>query len=245
MSKTTTERTRSSAWQGWESWCRPRGYESLGAHSPLAEYLEWLVDPYGANLGASSAMVAYWAIRSTHLRASWRDPAFDPTVARTLSEIRSDSNLSKPRRLARRFSHEEVEAITSSISTDSPRGLRDAALLWLGYEGALRANRLTALHWRHVKFAEYGAQIKILGRSAKNNRVVTLYEQEEPLAALKAWYGVRRRRGDEPVFVSIPWSNNRVSSNQLSTSDVSRIVARRTGDAGLGQANASALVRRR
>lgn len=244
MPSASTERARVSAWQSWKSWCELRGYEPLGARTALAQYLQWLVDPYGGNLSSSSANLAYWAVRSSLLHSGWRDPARDPAVVTALSEIRLDEDLSKPRRSTRRFTREEIEHLTSAIENDSPRDLRDRALIWLGYAGSLRAGRLTALRWRHVTFGEFDATVKILGRSAKNNRVVTLYEQEEPLAALEAWYGVRRRRGDEPVFVSIPWSNNRVSSNQLSASDVSRIVARRTSDAGLGQANASALVRR-
>jgi hypothetical protein len=60
---------------------------------------------------------------------------------------------------------------------------------------------------------------------------------------LKAWYGLRRRRGNELVIVSIPWSGRRVSSTPLSTSDVSRIVAKRALEAGLGKANGMALVR--
>jgi integrase len=245
MTKVSTERTREHAWQSWDSWCRLNGYEPLGARTALAEYLQWLVDPYGGNLGASSANLAYWAVRSTLLRSGWRDPARDPAVTAALAEIRLDRELAEPRRLTRRFSREDVERIVALIPVDSPRGLRDQALLWLGHEGSLRAGQSTALRWRHVAFTEFNATVKILGNSPKDTRTVTLYESEEPLAALVAWRDVRRRRPEEPVFVSIPWSDRRVSSTPLSTSDVSRIVAKRALDAGLGKANASALVRHR
>ena len=245
MPKVSTERTRASAWQGWESWCSLHGHEPLGARTALADYLRWLVDPYGGNLGASSASLAYWAVRSTLLRSGWRDPARDPAVTAALAEIRRNGELAEPRRLTRRFTREEIERIVAAIPLDSPRGLRDRALLWLGHEGSLRAGRLTALRWRHVAFAEFEATVKVLGRSSKDTRIVTLYEQEEPLDALVAWRDVRNRRTNEPVFVSIPWTDRRVSSTPLSSSDVSRIVARRALDVGLGSANASALVRHR
>ncbi|MHB1252506.1 MAG: tyrosine-type recombinase/integrase [Acidimicrobiales bacterium] len=244
MVSESTERTRARAWRSWESWCSLRGYEPLGARTALAEYLRWLVDPYGGNLGASSASLAFWAVRSTLLRSGWRDPAHDPAVTAALAEIRLDSELSKPRRLVRRFARDEIEQITALIPLDSLRGLRDRALLWLGHEGSLRAGELTALRWRHVTFGEFEATVKVLGKSAKNTRLVTLYEQEEPLAALIAWRDVRSRRANEPVFVSIPWNDRRVSSTPLLTSDVSRIVVRRAAEAGLGPANASTLVRR-
>ena len=245
MSKVSTERTREHAWQSWDSWCLLNGYEPLGARTALAEYLRWLVDPYGGNLGASSANLAYWAVRSTLIRSGWRDPARDPAVTAALAEIRHDADLSEPKRSTRRFAREEIEQIVAAIPLDSPRGLRDRALLWLVHEGSLRAGQSTALRWRHVAFAEFEATVRVLGNSPKDTRTVTLYESEEPLAALIAWRDVRNRRKNEPVFVSIPWNDLRVSSTPLSTSDVSRIVSKRASDAGLGQANASALVRRR
>jgi site-specific recombinase XerC len=177
------------------------------------------------------------------VRSGWRDPTRDPAVTATLAEIRLDGEFSEPRRLTRRFSREEIEQIVAAIPVDSPRGLRDRALLWLVHECSLRAGQSTALRWRHVAFAEFEATVKVLGSSPKDTRTVTLYESEEPLAALVAWRDVRNRRTNEPVFVSIPWNDRRVSSTPLSTSDVSRIVSRRALDVGLGPANASALVR--
>ncbi len=125
------------------------------------------------------------------------------------------------------------------------RGARDKALIWLGYEGGLRPSRLTILRWRHIEFGEYDATVKILGRSPKFSKTVTLHEDEEPLAAMKSWHELRRRRENEPMFTSIPWSDKRVSSTALSTGDVGRIVAKRALEAGLGQANAMALIRPR
>jgi integrase len=241
MPKVSTERTRASAWQSWESWCSLHDYEPFGARTALAEYLQWLVDPYGGKLGASSANLAYWAVRSTLIHSGWRDPARDPAVTVALTLIRHDDELAGRRRRARRFTREEIEQIVAAIPVDSPRGLRDRALLWLGHEGSMRAGELTTLTWRHVAFMEFEATVKVLGNSPRDTHTVTLYEQEEPLAALVAWHDVRRRRDAEPVFVSIPWNDRRVSSTPLSTSDVSRIVAKRALDVGLGRANASAL----
>lgn len=245
MTNTSTERARASAWQSWESWCHLNGYAPLGSNTPLAEYLLWLVDPYGGALSAASASLAHWAVRSQLLKSGWRDPARDPAVRAALKVVRRNPELSEPRRLTRRFTREEIERITSTIEGESLRGLRDSAMLWLGYEGSLRAGELTELRWRHVEFQEFDVTIKIVGRTKRTSRVVTLYESEEPLVTLLEWHEVRPRRLNEPVFTSIPWSENRVSSAPLSTSDVSRIVAKRSLEAGLWSANASALVRRR
>ncbi len=245
MSTTATERARASAWQSWESWCRLNGLQPFGVRTALAEYLLWLVDPYGGALSAASANLAYWAVRSELLKAGWRDPARDPAVLAALAEIRLDDDLKKPRRLHRHFTREEIAHLTASIDDASPRGVRDRAIVWLGYEGSLRPSRLVILRWRHVGFGEFDASIKILARSPKATKTVTLYEDEEPLAAMKAWHELRRRRDDEPVFTSIPWTDKRISSTALSTGDVGRIVAKRALEAGLGQANAMALIRNR
>lgn len=243
MPVASTERARASAWRSWETWCRLNGYEPFGVRTGLAEYLLWLVDPYGGALSAASAYQAYGAVRSELLKAGWRDPARDPTVLSALAEIRLDDDLKKPRRLQRQFTREEIEHLTASIDDSSLRGIRDRAMFWLGYEGGLRPSRLVILRWRHVEFGEFDATIKILGRSPKFTKAVTLYEDEEPLVAMKSWHAVRRRRDDEPVFASIPWSDKRVSSTALTTSDVGRIVAKRSLEAGLGQANAMTLIR--
>jgi integrase len=166
-------------------------------------------------------------------------------ILSALADIRLDDDLKKPRRLHRHFTRDEIEHLTASIDETSLRGVRDRALIWLGYEGDLRPSRLTALRWRHVAFGEFDATVKVIGRSTTATKTITLYEDEEPIAAMKAWYELRRQRGDEPVFTSIPWSDRRVSSTPLSTSDVSRIVAKRALEAGLGEANAMALIRNR
>jgi integrase len=245
MTSTATERARASAWQSWETWCRLNGFEPFGVRTGLAEYLLWLVDPYGGALSAASAYQAYWAIRSSFLKSGWRDPARDPAVLAALAEIRRNEDLKKPRQLQRHFTREEIQHLTASIDDSSVRGARDRALIWLGHEGALRPSRLTILRWRHVEFGEFDATIKILSRPPKASRAITLYEDEEPLAALRAWHELRRRRPEEPVFTSIPWSDKRVSSTALSSGDVGRIVAKRSLEAGLGQANAMTLSRAR
>jgi integrase len=245
MTTNSTERSRTSAWQSWETWCRLNGYEPFAVRTGLAEYLLWLVDPYGGALSAASAYQAYWAVRSSLLKAGWRDPANDPAVLASLAEIRLDDDLKKPRRLQRHFTREEIEHLTASIDDSSVRGARDKALIWLGYEGALKPSRLTILRWRHVEFGEFDVTIKILFRPPKASKTITLYEDEEPIAAMRAWHELRRRRPDEPVFTSIPWSDKRVSSTALSAGDVGRIVAKRALDAGLGNANAMTLIRNR
>jgi integrase len=209
------------------------------------QHLLWLVDPYGGALSAASAYQAYWAIRSSFLKAGWRDPAGDPAVLTALAEIRRNEDLKKPRQLQRHFTREEIQHLTASIDDSSVRGVRDQALIWLGHEGALRPSRLTILRWRHIEFGEFDATIKILSRPPKASRTIMLYEDEEPLAAIRAWHGLRRRRPEEPVFTSIPWSDKRVSSTALSTGDIGRIVAKRSLEAGLGQANGMSLSRAR
>ena len=245
MSTTATERARASAWQSWESWCRLNGLQHFGVRTALAEYLLWLVDQYGGALSAASANLAYWAVRSELLKAGWRDPARDPTVLAALAEIRLDDDLKKPRRLQRHFTRDEIEHLTASIDDNSHRGVRDKSLIWLGYEGGLRPSRLVILQWRHIEFGEFDATVKILGRSPKFSKTVTLHEDEEPLAAMRSWHELRRRRDDEPVFTSIPWTDKRISSTALSTGDVGRIVAKRALEAGLGHANGMSLIRNR
>lgn len=146
-------------------------------------------------------------------------------------------------RAQRHFTRKEIERLTAWIDDSSLRGVRDRAMIWLGYEGNLRPSRLVLLLWRHVEFSEFDATIKILGRSAKFTKVLTLDEHSETLAAMRSWYEVRPRRSDEPVFASVHRSDKRVSSTALRTGEVGRIVTKRALEAGLGEANGKALIR--
>jgi integrase len=242
--KTSTERIRVHAWESWTQWCVQNGHEPFAVRTALAEYLRWLVDPDvdGGGHSAASAYQAYWAVRSGLLASSWRDPARDPTVRSALAEIRALEAATKSTG-ARRLTREEIESITAVINIDGPRGLRDRALIWLGHEGSLRPGQLVALRWRHVERGLHDTEIRIIGRNTRNQRLVTLYEGEEPLAAFAAWRGVRRRGANEPVFSSIPWNDARVSTKPLSTSDVSRVVQRRAEVVGLSGVSASSIRR--
>lgn len=199
----------------------------------------WLVDPCGANQSPSSARVAYWAVRVSQRRAMMLDPATSREIRDALAKVNALKTVSpsKPR-----LSRTDVETMTAALN-GSLRGRRDAALVWLIWEGRMNRSQVVSLRWRHVVFDEFSATVKIIGRSTRDVRLVTLHEGEEPLIALLAWCDARRRRDDEPVFTSIPWNGRRVSSVPLSTNDVSRIVRRRSLEAGLGPANARSLIR--
>lgn len=217
----------------------------MGQSQALAEYLEWIIDPLGGGLSIASANLAYWAVRSARKHAGWHDAERDPVTRSALAFLRgiqSGDELPRSNRAPRRFTRDELVLLTEAIEPGSLRGLRDRALLWLGYEGSLKSGELTSLKWRDIHFDEFDASVRVRLHSRKVH-VVTLYEQEEPLEALLAWRTARRRRDNEQVFSSIPWNDRRISSNPLSTSDVTRIVARRALEARLGKATASTLLR--
>ncbi len=167
------------------------------------------------------------------------DPATNREIREALAQVNSLRTI--PRTMTR-LSRSDVELMTEPLG-DSLRARRDATLIWLVWECRMNRNQAVSLRWRHVAFDGYNATVKIIGRSTRDVRIVTLHEGEEPLEALLEWRQVRRRRDDEPVFTSIPWNDRRVSSVPLSTNDVSRIVRRRSLEAGLGPANARSLIR--
>lgn len=185
---------------------------------------------------------AVWHFRQT------LEPTFeqkDHTAFLTPRLVRYHRNFMStpvPERPQPHFTRKEIELLTASIDNSSLRGVRDRAMIWLGYEGNLRPGRLVLLLWRHVEFSEFDATIKILGRSAKFTKVLTLDEHSETLAAMRTWYEVRPRRSDEPVFASVPRSDKRVSSTALRTGEVGRIVTKRALGAGLGEANGKDLI---
>ncbi len=221
----SSERAFAHAWAKWESWCDDRGLSPVGHQVPLEEYLRWLVDPMGGGLSASSARSAYWAVRRTLRRQWWRDVTYYVNLADVLGEEERRA----PRRRARP-TRADIERATACLGS-SPREVRDAVVLWVSHEGRLRPGQLVALRWRHVTWDEDGAVVTVIHPRPRLTRRFRLWEDEEPIAALRALYALRRRRADEPVVSSIPWTNDRVSSNPLSVIDIRRITAQRIGQA--------------
>src|SRR6266545_4966909 len=125
LAATHAENTRkvyAFAWDQWARWCRGRGIAAFpAAPSAVCAYLTERADQ-----GVSLATIDHDAVRR---------------VRRGLRRIIGTT----PRRPARPLSVADLRRIVAAIDRSTPAGLRDTAVILVGFAGALRRSELAAL----------------------------------------------------------------------------------------------------
>lgn len=112
---------------------------------------------------------------------------------------------------------------------DGLQDTRDKAIITLGFWGAFRRSELASIQHSHLKFADEGAVITLLGSKTSDRfeEVYVSFAQDLllcPVHNLKRWLGVAGVN-DGPVFRSL-MSGGKVSDKQLSGHSVSHIMKR-------------------
>ena len=118
-------------------------------------------------------------------------------------------------------------------------GLRDRALLLLGFASALRRSELVGLNVADLEFSSAGVVVTLrkskTDQEQSGRRVAIPYGSSAatcPVRSLQAWLETARITGDGPVFRSLD-RFQRVQPRRLSDRAVARIVKRRAAAVGL------------
>lgn len=164
-----TRRAYASDWARFESWCARTGGTALpAAPETVASYLAEAADLHRLDGGwaYSPASLSRWvaAINKRHETAGQALPGGHPLVASVLRGVRRDR--AQPPRRARPLSVPDLRRLLAGIDLYTwPSGLigrRDAALLLIGFTGALRRAELAGLRWADLTaHAEDGLHLLI------------------------------------------------------------------------------------
>ncbi len=245
-----TLRTYRSAWRAYQAWCAELGRVPLsGDPRLLAMYAVHCAD---RGLSVSSLRVHLAAILDAHRLAGLSLDSSDPRLAIVVEGI-VRSRGTRPRRQAAAAVPEMLRRLLATRpAPPSPLGLRDRALLLLGFAAALRRSELVALDLGDV-VPVAGRGLRVLVRRSKTDQrgagqeVAIQPNHAEPalcpVGALEAWLLVRRQgvdldglppdaAADAPLFVGISKAG-RLSAIRLSDRAVSRLVGQAARDAGL------------
>ncbi len=230
----STRRVYALAWGHWQRWCDARGTAALPG-DPLA-VCAYLTERAEAGRATGTLDMACTVIRHVHRTLEVVDPIASEAVRQVRRGLRRTYGAA-PRRLARPLSVEDIRQIVGGIDRTTPHGIRDAAIILLGYASAMRRAELVALdladiehkpagllhHIRHSKMDQegHGQQVAV----AHGRHALT-----DPVAAINAW---RTLRGDAPgaLFTRI-WGNS-ISSERLSGHVPDRMLRARAEAAGL------------
>jgi integrase len=197
-----------------------------------AGYLAELAD---AGLKAATIARRLVVISQAHKAADLPSPTTSSLVRRTHSGIRRSIGTAQAAKAP------AVVADLKRMLQKLPGtrvGLRDRALLLLGFAGAFRRSELVALDVADLEFSSAGLAITLRksktdqeGRSRRIGIPYGSHEQNCPVRSLQAWLETARI-GEGAVFRSLD-TFQRVQPKRLSDKAVARIVKRRAAAVGL------------
>lgn len=230
-----------SSWRHWEAWCRTRGIAPIPAvPESLAAYLTERAES-GISCGTLDGACA--AIAYRHRREGLADPTADEVVRRVRRGLRRIMGTA-PRRQAHPLTVAQLAQIIASIDPGCDIGVRDRAVLLLGYAAALRPSELAALNLADVTVDPSGLLIAI--RRSKTDQeghgqlvgvAAGLRPATDPIRALRAWLDIRPV-GQGPLFTRVPAARP-ISREGIGPRTVSDLVRNRAHSAGLGNLGVS------
>jgi len=227
------------AWQAFSTWCESKGLASLpAAPEAVALYLTARADA-----GRKPATIALdlAAIGAAHKSAGLPSPSLTESVRQVLAGIRRTMGVAQ-RRVAPLLPH-ELRAVSAAMP-DGLLGVRDRALLLVGFAGAFRRSELAALEVRDLTFTEDGLEV-LLRRSKTDQEGAGETKGLPcgsdlatcPVRSLKAWLEVAQLV-DGPVFREVT-RHGRLGTASLAGRSIARIVKRNASAAGLDAARYS------
>lgn len=225
--------------QLFSSWCEANSRQDLPASAEtVADYIADL-----AGMGIKPATIArrLASISQVHRMAGFESPTASQVVRMTAAGIRR--RLGTTQRQARPIMVDELRAMVAALPDDL-RGLRDRALLLVGFAGGMRRSEVVGLDVEDVVEEPEGLRVRL--RRSKTDQegagrdlgiVRGRHPLTDPVAAVAEW---REAAGIEvgPLFREVDRAG-RVGSGRLSDRAVSRIVKSAAARVGIDPASVS------
>jgi site-specific recombinase XerD len=229
-----TRRAYRSDFELFRSWCETRRVPALpAAPETVAAFLA-----AEATRGVKPSTIGrrLAAIRYAHKLAGHEPPTNSEAVKATLRGIRRTAG-SAPARKAPATA-DKIVAMVDKVDTDI-KGLRDRALLLLGFAGAFRRSELVALDIADLEFCNNGLRVTI--RRSKTDQeglgatiAIVSGSTACPVKAVRVWIETTGLR-DGPLFRPVT-RTGKVSNLRLSGRAVAELVKSYARRAGLNAA---------
>jgi integrase len=233
-----TRRAYAREWQAFASWCVSKHLPFLpAAPATLAAYLAALADGTASRRARKPAGIdlALAAIAGAHKTAGFDSPRHAPEVRAVRAGIRRTLGTA-PRQAAPLLIPELRRALAALPST--LLGVRDRALLLVGWTGAFRRSALVSVDIAHLAFGPDGVTINVRRDKTDQKgrgRIVALPFGSSadicPVRSLRAWFDAAGITAG-PAFRSVS-RHGKVSSVRLSDRAVAIIVKRAAERIGL------------
>lgn len=230
----STLRAYRADWAHFEQWCRSRTLEALPATPEIVAL--YLAD-HGATHRPSTLTRRLTAINKAHRAAGMSPPGLmeNLAVSETLKGIRRAHGTYKKGKQP--LFTEDLKAMVGNLP-DCLTGIRDRALLLIGYAGAFRRSELAALLVDDITETKEGLVIRIrrskTDQEAQGREVALPFgssQQSCPATAYRKWLAAAKLESG-PVFRRID-RHGHMGAEGLHKDSIGLVVKRAAGAAGL------------
>ena len=238
-----TNKAYAADWKHFARWCRLKGAEPLPPSSEMIGL--YLADLAAPTNGSPTLSVSTIERRLSGLAWNYAQRGFtldrkNRHIASVLAGIKRKH--ARPPVQKEAIQAEDILAMVATLSYDL-RGLRDRAILLLGYAGGLRRSEIVSLDVHKDDTPDSGGWIEIMEKGA----LLTLNaktgwreveigrgskDQTCPVHAIEQWLHFAKINFG-PVFVGTSRDGKRASENRLNDKHVARLIKRTVLDAGI------------
>jgi integrase len=246
-SSANTRRAYASDWRHFASWCRRQGVETLPPDPQVVGL--YVTACASANVGGNrnpnsqstierrlSSLAWNYAQRGQHLDRK------DRHIATVMAGIRNTH--ASPPRQKEAILPEDIIAMLETLDRGTLRGLRDRAMLLLGFAGGLRRSEIVGLDcgrdqtedgrgWVEF-FPEKGLLVTLRGKTGWREVEVGRGSSDAtcPIVALKTWLKLARIVHG-PLFRRVTGQGKAVGADRLNAQEIARLVKRTALAAGV------------
>lgn len=227
----------SKAMAAFRDWCASKSVQSLPAEpEALAAYL---VHRMKGGAKASTLSVIVSAVRHWHRQAGHVSPSESEGVQNVMRGIRRTIGTASVQK--KPATAERMSAMLAHVPLGL-KGIRDRAIILLGFAGAFRRSELAAIRIEHLTFTDQGLDVLLpFSKTDQEGQGQTVAiphgESLLPVKALKQWIS-EARITEGPLFRSINKAGD-VSAAALSDRSIADVVKHYAGLAGLDPADFS------
>jgi len=156
----STRRNRQHFWKKFKEWCEARDVSPLPAEPDTV--VLYLLNQARQEQKKSTLNNMRWAIDTIHQQQGLTAPTDDPEAKQQIKGLFRTMAEQRPEQVTLR--KKKPITINQIRIMDFPKGvlgLRDKALLLLGFATGMRRSELAAVRKEHIEVTEYGLRIRI------------------------------------------------------------------------------------